>query len=164
MALPVQCRSGARALLTKREGVRAFSVSFSPDGTWLAVGYLDGQVELWDIAARSRVKLVQGPWDAPAHVAFSPNGDVFAATRAGGVVKAHNVTTGVETLLSNGSKVIRDLSYSRDGELLTVLGSSPGAVQVRNAADGALVMNYPLPIGHDMHFNNARLSPDKRRL
>jgi serine/threonine protein kinase len=41
-----QCRSGARSMLTKREGVLVKAVRFSPDSAWLMVSYDDGKVEL----------------------------------------------------------------------------------------------------------------------
>ncbi|MES2921436.1 MAG: WD40 repeat domain-containing serine/threonine-protein kinase, partial [Verrucomicrobiota bacterium] len=159
-----QCRSGAQALLTERDGVRVFSVSFSPDGAWLAVGYFDGQVELWDVAKRQLARRVQEPFDQRAHVAFSPRGDVLVATMGRSLVKTHSLVTGADILLCTVANYVRDLSFSPDGELLAVLSAGPDSVQVLRVADGALVMTYPLPSGGGMHFNNARLSPDKQRL
>ena len=82
-----ECRSGAQAMLTKREGVPVFSASYSPDGTLLLAGYSDGQVELWNVAARKLQKLIQSPFGQRAHAAFSPRGENFAATMGPGVVK-----------------------------------------------------------------------------
>src|SRR5262249_36878590 len=83
-----QCRSGAMALLTKRDNVRAFSTSVSHDDRWLAVGYFDGQVELWDVATRRLAKVLQEPFDQRAHVAFSPNAALLAANGGDNVVRA----------------------------------------------------------------------------
>jgi hypothetical protein len=44
-------RSSALETLTNRQA-RGFSVSFSPDGTSLAVGWYDGRVDLWDVPGR----------------------------------------------------------------------------------------------------------------
>jgi WD40 repeat protein len=159
-----QCRSGAMALLTKRDNVRAFSTSVSHDDRWLAVGYFDGQVELWDVATRRLAKVIQQPFDQRAHVAFSPTAAILAANMAGNAVTAYDVSSGTTTTLCKVIGYVRDLSFSPDGEWLAVLSADPWLVRVLRAADGSSVMNYPLPGGGGMHFNNVRLSPDKARL
>ena len=59
---------------------RGFSVSFSPDGRRLAVGWWDGRVDLWDVPGRRLVRADAGA-DGPAgQVAFSPVRNLLAAT------------------------------------------------------------------------------------
>src|SRR6185295_16987731 len=48
-------RSSALVTLTNRPA-RGFSVSFSPDGTRLAVGWFDGRVDLWDVPGRRLIR------------------------------------------------------------------------------------------------------------
>ena len=159
-----ECRSGAQTMLTRREGVPVFSASFSPDGTQLLAGYSDGQVELWNVAARSLQRVIPASFDQRAYAAFSPRGEYFAATTGRGIVKKIDVRTGAEALLCTTNGSIRDLSCSRDGEWLAVLSSAPERVLILRAADGRAVMDYPLPAGGGMMFDNARISPDKEWL
>jgi len=159
-----QCRSSAQAMLTKHVGVPIFSESFSPDGTLLLVGDSDGQVELWNVPARKREKLIQSAFGQPAQAVFSPRGENFAVTVGPGVVKTFSVQTGADALLCTVKGHVRDLSYSADGEWLAVLSREPNQLTVLQVADGVPIMNYPLPPGHGMFFNNARISPDKKRI
>src|SRR6185369_12935592 len=48
-------RSSALVTLTNRP-THGTSVSFSPDGTRLAVGWFDGRVDLWDVPGRRLVR------------------------------------------------------------------------------------------------------------
>src|SRR5204862_4727770 len=48
-------RSSALVTLTNRP-TRGFSVSFSPDGSRLAVGWFDGRVDVWDVPGRRLVR------------------------------------------------------------------------------------------------------------
>jgi WD40 repeat protein/tetratricopeptide (TPR) repeat protein len=159
-----QCRSGSLALLTKRDGVRALSVSFSPDDAWLAVGYSDGQVELWDVEKRERAKVIQEPFGMQAHVAFSPQGNVLAATMGPHTVKAYDLASEESTVLCSVWGYVRDLSFSPDGEFLAVVENSPESVHVLRVADPKLVMTHRWRNFGDKHFNNARFSPNKERL
>ncbi|MES2925001.1 MAG: serine/threonine-protein kinase [Verrucomicrobiota bacterium] len=181
-----QCRSGAQARLTKREGESVISVSFSPDGAWLAAGYMDGKVELWNVAKRQLAKVIKEyssglasvassprgngrPARATylqkqAYVAFSPRGDVLATSVDLDEVIAYHLGTGAIVPLCTTTGWVSDLSYSRDGELLAVLTCDPSRVLVLRSADGESVMSYPLPNGGGTPFNNARFSPDKQWL
>jgi hypothetical protein len=93
-----QCRSDALAALAQRSS-RGFSVSFSPDGSRLAAGYFDGRVELWDVSRRVLLKVLHseegGP---PAHVAFSPQANLLAATGGRGIIKLHDLASGRESI------------------------------------------------------------------
>ena len=95
-----QCRGDSLALLT-RHRTRAFSTSFSSDGRRLAVGYLEGRVELWDVPSRQLIKVLsEGGGRRAGHVAFSPVADVLVATGdRSGVVKWHDLAAQTERIL-----------------------------------------------------------------
>ena len=73
-------RSSALATLTNRPTL-GFSVSFSPDGSRLAVGWYDGRVDLWDVPGRRWIRaLTDRERPHPGRVAFSPVRNLLAAT------------------------------------------------------------------------------------
>jgi eukaryotic-like serine/threonine-protein kinase len=117
-----QTRSGALVTLTNRP-VRGFDVSFSPDGSRLAIGWFDGLVELWDVPGRKLIRPLNltGP---AAQVAFSPVHNLLAATSEPGTVTLYDLETHRDLLvwqpLGSGAWQIRDLSFSKDGSKLVV--------------------------------------------
>jgi WD40 repeat protein/serine/threonine protein kinase len=60
-------------LVKQRTG--AWSVAFSPDGQRLAVGFADGQIQLWDIPHRMLVGSLKGHRRAVWELAFNPADD-----------------------------------------------------------------------------------------
>jgi serine/threonine protein kinase/WD40 repeat protein len=159
-----ECRSGAQVMLNKREGSAVYSASFSPDGTQLLVGFSDGQVELWNVAERKLERVVQAPFNQHAYAAFSPRGGSFVATMGPRVIKSVDLRTGVETQLCTVEGLVRDLSFSNDGEWLAMLSRAPDRLKILHAIDGTSIMDYPLPTGGGMLFNNVRISPEKNRM
>jgi WD40 repeat protein len=99
-----------------------------------------------------------------ARAVFSPGDESIVTTTTPGIVKTVNVNTYVERTLCKVEGLVRDVSYSTDGEWVAVLSRSPDRLLVVGADDGVPVMDYPLPRGGGTFFNNVRISPDKKRL
>ena len=92
-------RSSALVTLTNRP-TRGFSVSFSPDGKRLAVGWWDGRVDLWDVPGRRWVRaLTDREHPHPGRVAFSPVRNLLAATSEPKVVTLYDLDSGRESIL-----------------------------------------------------------------
>ncbi len=69
-------------------------LAFSPDSRFLASGYKDNMVALWDLATGT-TKLTLGPHsDNVASVAFSPSGRLLAAASFDGVLVLWNIMDG----------------------------------------------------------------------
>ena len=174
-------RSSALVTLTNRP-VRGWSVSFSPDGTRLAVGWMDGHVDLWDVPGRRLVRALadrETPYPHFGRVAFSPVRNLLAATSEPKVVTLYDLDSGRESILwrapDQGAWDVRDLEFSQDGSRLVIyVGSNPhskrgstselgDAVWVVDVSSSEIARYPTVYSGHEFH-GAARLSPDNRRL
>src|SRR5262245_61032594 len=123
-----QLTHGGELTLTNRS-TPGFSVSFSKDGTRLAVGWRDGRVDRWDVAASRRVRaLTGGERPRPGRVAFSPVRNLLAATSEAKVVTLYDLASGRESILWRGTGEaeweVRDLPFSQDGSKLVIYAAS----------------------------------------
>jgi WD40 repeat protein/serine/threonine protein kinase len=158
-----QCQSDALAVLAKHPA-RGFSVSFSPDGGLLAAAYFDGRVELWDVNRRVLLKELNAA-GGPAHVAFSPRTNLLAFSGGPARIKLHDLATGRETVLWQGTQNVRDLSFVADGSRLLAFtyGQGPSRVMVFDVAQGVAISTNNTS-GATVHMGIARMSSDKQRL
>ena len=164
-------RSSALATLTNRP-VRGFDVSFSPDGSRLAVAWCDGRVDLWDVPGRRLLRaLADREQSALPHVAFSPVRNLVAATSDPKVVTLYDVDSGRESVLwrapQEGSRNVRNLSYSQDGSrvvIYTAATGKVGEVWVVNVSSATVESRHSTHFYSTGFFGAARLAPDNRRL
>lgn len=84
---PVQLWDVSSGMEKQRFGGRFMVtiVAFSPDGTLLAVGNLQGNLELYDVSTGQMVKRIETPSSRVDSIAFSPDGKIIAT--AGGDTK-----------------------------------------------------------------------------
>ena len=166
-------RSSALVTLTNRPTTRGFDVSFSPDGTCLAVGWYDGRVDLWDVPGRRLLRALTEGNTPPAHVAFSPHHNLLAATSGTNGVSLYDLDSGRDSVLlrapDQGEWYISDLAFSPDGSKLVIYAGSSrelsDAVWVVNVASAQIESRHPtLYPGRTRFFGAARLSPNNRRL
>ena len=169
-------RSSALDTLTNRPmsgfGV---NVSFSPDGSRLAVGWIGGgRVDLWDVPGRRLIRALTGRESLHRGlVAFSPVHNLLAASSESKAVALYDLDSGRESLLwrapDQGAWGVRDLSFSPDGSRVVIYAGSTAeigdAVWVVNVSSSKIEGHHPtgssqFPLTHGA----ARLSPDNRRL
>jgi len=101
------------------------SISVSREGGSLASGDAEGNVTLWNLADRSKVRT--HAFDHAAQgVAFSPDGKLLASAHANRVVRLLNAATGAleRTLRSRGN--MQSLEFSPDGNWLAAGTGVPG--------------------------------------
>ncbi len=165
-------RSSALVTLTNRP-TRGFSVSFSPDGNRLAVGWYDGRVDLWNVPARRLIRaLTDREYPHQGHVAFSPVRHILAATSEPKVVTLYDLDSGRESVLwrapDRGEWFVRKLTFSQDGSKVVIYaGSTPDfgdAAWVVNVSSSQIESHHATVYSGSYHHGAARLSPDNQRL
>lgn len=104
------------------------AAAFSPDSRHIAVAPRDGRdIEIWEVPAMRRVRVVEDAGGSAARLAFSPDGGFLAATICDreGDVAVWDVASGERVaLLAAGQRPIGSLAFSADGQRLLV--SFPG--------------------------------------
>ena len=136
------------------------SVSFSPEGTLLAAGDLDGTVTVWDIATRTRVSTFEGPadriQDQIVSVSFTPDGAFLVSGAADGRVLLWDVETGGATALS-GHTSFSSIAFSPEGTSLAS-GLSDGTVRLWDTATRTPVASLEGHVG--LGVKAVSFSPD----
>jgi hypothetical protein len=136
-----------RTLRQPKKGVMALALS--PDGKTLAVGGLDGTVQLWELATGKELASLRGPKALPVYrhaaLAFSPDGKTLAVGggRAGGHPRGE-VFGGVQLWDVAGRRLTRSLggfrrnvdyvAFTTDGQALTA-GTSDDTIRTWRLAD-----------------------------
>ena len=165
-------RSSALVTLTNRP-TRGFSVSFSPDGTRLAVGWYDGRVDLWDVPGRRLVRaLTDREYVHQGHVAFSPVRNLLAATSEPKVITLYDLDSGRESVLWRAPDQhewrVRELAFSQEGSRVVIYAGSTreigDQVWVVKVSSAKVESRQPTVYSEDEYLGAAGLSPDNQRL
>jgi serine/threonine protein kinase/WD40 repeat protein len=165
-------RSDALVTLTHKP-LRGFDVSLSPDGSRLAVGWLDGRVDLWDVPGRRWVRtLVDRKSQYEARAAFSPVSNLLVTTSEPQTVLLHDIDSGRESVLwrapEQGAWDVKDLSFSQDGSKVVIYAGSTAefgdAAWVVNASSSQIESHHVTAWSNSRPHGAARLSPDNKRI
>ena len=123
-----QLASSEKSALT-RIGGRVRSVTFSPDGQWMAAAGEDRVVRLWSAKTQQLRGQLKGHTKEVAALAFTPDGKTLASAGADGSVRLWNVAT-AESLHTwqASSNSLAAMAFSQDGNWLAV-GEGGGPVK-----------------------------------
>ena len=102
------------------------TVVFSPNGSQIAIGGLEDNVELWDVNTGQQTAILEGHTDAIERISYSPDGETIASGGRDGLVILWDSITGTEKKritahLKIGNKFteyIDGVVYSSDGQTL----------------------------------------------
>ena len=123
---------------------RLFSLAFTSDGAALLVAGT-GTVHRVDVKGRAKAGVYAGHQTAVASMSLSPDGSLLATTGAEGTLRVRHVAGGAELFaVRPGRPGVLQTAFSADGSQVAV--STDFAIQVRSAADGALLSTLGVPV------------------
>ncbi|QPG75328.1 hypothetical protein FOA43_002681 [Brettanomyces nanus] len=114
------------------------SVSFSPDGKFLATGAEDKIIRIWDLATRTVVKYLKGHEQDIYSLDFFPDGTKLVSGSGDRTVRIWDVFTGQCSLTLSIEDGVTTVAVSPDGKLIAA-GSLDRTVRVWDANQGFLV-------------------------
>ena len=119
MARLYDCATGAeRPLAGHRDFVSG--LAFSPDGSTLATGSMDGSIRLWNTASGECRASLPGHMQETTDVAFSPDGRTLASLGRNESLKLWNVATLREVVSESEPRAGMKLRFSPDGRTLAI--------------------------------------------
>ncbi len=141
------------------------SVTFSPNGKFLATGGVDNTVRLWKVESGELLHTLVGHTDKVNSVKFSPNGKFLASGSRDETVKLWKVDGGEEfyTLPKHNNKVIA-LKFSPNGDFL-LSGSRDCTIKLWKVESGEHLHTFEWnSIYSSYSIHHINFSPDNQFL
>ncbi len=140
----------------------AHRLAFRPDGARLAVADNNGEVVVWDLAARRPVRNYPAHQKSIAGLAFSPDGQVLATASWDRTVKLWDVAHGtVRHVLEGHADRAHAVAFHPTRKRLAT-GDEAGYVRIWDSDKGKLA--YPPLEGHKSAVYGLAFSPDGKHL
>ncbi|MDB5972702.1 MAG: hypothetical protein JWQ90_5152 [Hydrocarboniphaga sp.] len=140
------------------EGSEATAVSFSADGRWLAAGYRDGSVLLWEPGNNRPVLRLTGLGQTVMGIDFQPAGDVLVANGVDGAMRGWTVPDGHIAFAGGHAQPIYQMQFAAAAKRLLTLGSD--GERVWRTDNGSLVYAS----GSSNRFASSSLRADGEQL
>ncbi len=137
-------------------------LSWSPDGTYLAIGDNYGNVEVWDTinwVIKNRYES-DGRGDEITGIAWSPFGELITISNSFGIIKHVRTNVSTPDSLINVFSSFQDFAWSPDGSTFASVNAN-GIMDTWNASTGAKIHSFYNP----MHIDECvTWSPDGTKL
>jgi eukaryotic-like serine/threonine-protein kinase len=136
------CRSDAKATLCKRRSLIS-SVSFSSNGSLLAVTTDDGEISIWDIASAKMASPAQESTISYPRAVFARRGDLLAYPNQTNVVICQgNLSKEVRRLPVGGDLSSVELAFLSETRLLTARHNGTNNIAIWDTTSGVAVTNF----------------------
>jgi WD40 repeat protein len=139
------------------------SITWSPNGLYIANGYIDGEIRLWNAKDGSVIKSWEGHTSSVRSIAWSPDSSRLVTTSDDETIKVWDRAAGITIPLwidILGSKA-RSVAWSPDGSHIAT-GSDDGTIIIWNAKTGDIVEQKHEPRVWGIHA--IAWSPDGSRI
>lgn len=134
------------------------AISWSSNGTSLAVGYLNGHIEIISVGGQVQLSLVMHTARV-TELAWHPSGGWLASGSADGSVRVWDVSTGNLVRSHTGLTLITGVSWSDDGrELWAISLQDQPNLFVWNAESGELIASATVGSLYDPQWNETGTS------
>jgi WD40 repeat protein/DNA-binding SARP family transcriptional activator len=154
----------SRVLLTLHHGDVVLEAAFSPDGTRIATGSMEGTAEVWDAATGEVLLTLSGHTGPVGGIAFSPDGTRLATASEDYTARVWDVSSGEELLRvghsTKGVREVWDVAFSPDGKRLATCGRF-NKIRVWDTGSGEELL---ILSGHENMVYDVDFSPDGTRL
>ncbi|EXM16382.1 hypothetical protein V3481_010651 [Fusarium oxysporum f. sp. vasinfectum] len=104
--------------MLKGNGNAVYSVSFSPDGQYLASASRDKTIRIWDTTTGNCQATLEGHGDVVQSVAFSPDGQYLASGSEDETIKIWDATTGHCQATLNVGRSLNTIRFDEIGSRL----------------------------------------------
>ena len=159
-------RTGAELHTLSSHAKPVTSVSFSPDGKWLASGSEDSTIKLWDSRNGAELRTLSGHESVVQSLSFSPDGHRIASASFDGTIKLWDTHSGMELgTLTGHTQAVTSVSFSPDGQRLASSAgtdlSQPFELKLWHAPSGKEIRTFS---GHTQPVSSLSFSPDGQQL
>ncbi len=164
VSMDAQEKSGTQIVATfKGHTEPVYSVTFTPDGKYLATGSFDNTIKLWELASGKETKTYGGPnghQKMVMCVAISRDGQLLASGSIDNNLKVWDIPLTAPSRLLPATEAVHAISLSPDGTKLAY-GSKDGQVKLVNAADSKELFKLE---GHAGPVTGIAFSPNGQTL
>ncbi|KEP47450.1 vegetative incompatibility protein HET-E-1 [Rhizoctonia solani 123E] len=142
------------------------TLSISPNGRHIIVGYPDGSLAIWDKKTGvcvSKSHVLHGHLGMITCIMYSPDGSIVASSSYDATIRVWDVTNGLQhsRVLSGHSGPVHSVAFSPNGSLIAS-GSSDRTVRLWDPNTTHLI--YEPYIGHSSRVTCVAFSPDGTKL